>query len=168
MKNITSIGSSGGDGDRVLHRDFKRLEISIANGIRGSSTGSQRRLIRSRIRPYPATASAAERHARQKPTPWGDTSKVPPRTTGRGGGAARPGRRPVPPGYSPWTDQLPAPPLTQPSAPPGRSSGNQPHASMLNVKACHASSGPRRPAASDRTRRLRVPPAPWPEDRPWR
>ena len=55
------------------------LDISIANGIQGSRTGSQRPQIQGYTWPHPATAVAAKQHVRRHLALQGNTSKVPPK-----------------------------------------------------------------------------------------
>ena len=54
-------------------------DISVANEVAGSLTGSQRPQMHGHARPHAATTSTAEPHVRLHPAPSGGTSKVPPK-----------------------------------------------------------------------------------------
>jgi hypothetical protein len=58
---------------------WRALNISIANGIPGSQTGSQRPQIQSYTRLLLATTVPAKQHVGRHLALCGDTSKVPPK-----------------------------------------------------------------------------------------
>jgi hypothetical protein len=63
--------------DSVAVAGHEYSNISVANEVAGSLTGSQRPQMRGYAMPHAAAAGVAKRHVRPHMAPPGDTSKVP-------------------------------------------------------------------------------------------
>jgi hypothetical protein len=59
--------------------DPEHSNMSVANGIAGSQTGSQRPQGQGHARPYSAISATAKRHVRLRPAPYRHVSKMPPK-----------------------------------------------------------------------------------------